>query len=216
MSTTLAVLAAVSAVSQIASGIIQSNAAKSAAKANAAVQREAIQNQERARQEARADVAPQVDIAQRASRTLAGTATSQEDGGLDRTFEDERADFLVAEGERSIDRAFAARGQAFSGAAIEAQGRNATDIRTASTQREVDLLSSLANQGTTASANLANTNAQLTNQTSNSLSSIGEQNAASELDQGAALGGAIAGAGNSLATVGLIQQQQQANTQVVF
>jgi len=216
-------------VASVAGGIIQGNAAKAAAKANAAAQREAIASQERqatanraaeeARQEQiRADSLAQIEIGQQATRTLAGTAT--EDGdilggsaglGLSRTFEDERADFLVGEGERSINRALAARGQSLSGAALEAIGRNTTDIRTDSTQREQDLLLNLSTLGantaqglaTNASnltANTARANTALTGQTSNSLASIGSGNAQGISDRGTALAGIGTGIGNAALT----------------
>ena len=210
MSTTIAIIGAVLAVTSIASGIIQADAAKSAAAANAAVQREALALQQRNIDQARADQLPQIEIGQRAARTLAGTATDEpgeggaEGLGLDRTFEDERADFLVDEGARAINRRLSALGQSFSGAALEAIARNTTDIRTASTQREVDLLGNLAGLGTTSSQGVAQTTAAIGQQQSSSLASIGSQNAAGILDAGAALGGGIEGIGEGAAVFGAL------------
>lgn len=200
-----------SAVTSIAGGIIQSNAAKKAAAENARVQREAIAAQERARAQVRQDSLAQIEIGQRAARTLAGTGSDSgqaiggaEGLGLDRTFEDERADFLEAEATRSINQAAAARGQAFSGAALEAIGRQSTDIRTASTQREVDLLQGLAGLGTNAAAGVGQASANLSGQTSQSLASIGAGNAQGIADQGTALAGGIRGVGDAALLGGVL------------
>jgi len=212
----------VAAVGSIAGGLMQANAAKKAAEANARVQREALAAQERARTQARRDQLAQIEIGQAATRTLAGlgdtsgdfSTTGAEGAGLDRTFEDERADFLVGEGERSINRALAARGQSFSGAALEAIGRNTRDIRTASTQREVDLLTNLSNIGTTAAQGVGATTANLQNQSSQSLASIGSGNAQGIVDRGTALAGIGTGIGNAALTgVGLLQNQRGIDAQ---
>lgn len=193
-----------SAIGSIAGGLIQASAAKKAARANERAQREAIAAQERARERVRNDSLAQIEIGQRAARTLAGTATEDGDAiggaeglGLDTTFQDERADFLQEEGQRAINRAAAARGQSFSGSALEAIGRNATDIRTASTQQKIDQLFALANLGTNAARGVGESDVNLTAQTSQSLSNIGLQNAASRLDRGAATAGIFTGIGGA-------------------
>jgi hypothetical protein len=207
-----------STVGSIAGGILQANAAKKAAEENARVQREALAVQKLQREQARQDQLAQIEIGQAATRTLAGlgdtsgdfTTQGAEGAGLDRTFEDERADFLVSEGERSINRALAARGQSFSGAALEAIGRNTTDIRTASTQREVDLLSNLANLGTTAAQGVGVTTANLTGQSSQSLANIGQQNAQGILDRGQAFASIGTGIGQAATTGIILEQNRQA------
>lgn len=64
-----------SAVTSIAGGVLQANAAKKAAAENARAQREAIASQERARAQVRQDSLAQIEIGQRAARTLAGTGS---------------------------------------------------------------------------------------------------------------------------------------------
>lgn len=192
------------AVASIAAGQVQASAAKSAAKKNAAVQREALALQREQAATSRQDQLAQIEVGQRATRTLAGTATEggealggAEGPGLDRTFESERSDFLVSEAERAINRRLAASGQAFSGAALETIGKQTTDIRTGESQREIDLLFNLAQLGTGAAGNVGQTNAALTNQSSQSLASIGSGNAQGKADAGTAIASGLTGAGNA-------------------
>lgn len=210
----------VSAAASVASGVAQANAAKKAAKANEAVQREALALQEKMARQVRNDQLAQIEIGQQAARTLAGTDT--EDGdilggaegrGLDSTFESERSDFLASEATRAINQAAAARGQAFSGAALEAIGKQTTDIRTAESQREIDLLLNLAQLGSASAQGVGANTVNLTGQSSQSLASIGSGNAQGIADQGTALAGIGTGIGEaSFTAVDLFNDQANTST----
>lgn len=166
---------------QVASGIMQANAAKKAAKQQAKAQREAIEFQrqtqerlrveaiaERERQEAR--FRTQIDVGDRATREIAGIATETtvdpETGeitgtGLPDFEESELFRFQQEEGERAINRALAQRGQFGSGVALETLSDFNRQLSAEEAQRRKDELRFLSVKGDNAASNLNQTGTAL-------------------------------------------------------
>lgn len=205
----LGIFAIAGAVTSIMAGSKMAKAAKRAAAAKERAERESIANQEKQKVANRADQDLNITLGQRASAQLAGVDDAVDANGnpitpLDRKFNNEGDDFLVAEGKRAIEQGLAAKGQVFAGAALEAIGRNETEIRTAGVQREYNVLNTIADRGTQSASDVGALNTNLTAQTSAALSEIGSQNAQSQLDRGNAKAGAILGVGGAIGGAALL------------
>lgn len=206
----------IAAGAQIIGGIMGADAARGAASAQAGASREAMAMQQAQYAQQRADQEP---WRQAGMGALAGL----QDGKFQETFDmskyqaDPGYQFRMDEGNKAINAAASARGMGTSGATMKALARYGQDYSSGEYGKAYDRfnndrttqfnrLSSLAGVGQTANAQLGQAGQNFANNQAGLMTGIGNAQAAGQMGQANAIGGALNGGANAW------MQQNQMNT----
>ena len=197
--------------SAIIGGVVASNSASKAAKAQENAANKASATELEQYYQNREDMQPWRDAGQQAlDQMSAGTVAG---GDFNRDFtladftKDPGYDFRMQQGQQALDRSAAARGGALSGAAIKGQTRYGQDYASGEYQnaynrfnndrtQRFNRLASLAGVGQTATRDVAQQGAQVASNVANNTIGAGNAQASSYVGQGNAISGAAQTLGN--------------------
>lgn len=190
----------------LVTGLIDASANRRAAAQQERRAQEALNLQRETAAQQRQDAAPFIETGQRAIGTLAGTVTPFQSVAVNGqlpddvnpstvglpTFEnDQLFQFQQEAGERAINRALAARGQFFSGAAFETLSDFNRQLSGEEARRERERLAGLGTLGANTSLQLGRNQNQLVGFSTETLGNIGNAQARGILGNAAAVTGAI-------------------------
>lgn len=199
LGTGLAISAGVGAAGSIASGIMSSNAASSAANQESEATKLGIEQQQAMYAGNQAALSPFINTGQVAANDLRNWMPGGDPNQLMNSLQNTPGyQFTLQQGLESTAASAAARGLGVSGAALKGAANYATGLANNTYQNQFNNLLGISGQGIQSASALAGVGTQAATGISNSLTSMGQSQAAGTVGSANALSGGLNGVGGSV------------------